>query len=432
MHERKDSEHANSEHINSQSISSEPRNAGPLTTQPINTESTQQPSPQSPEELQASLGLLPHTIVLAKVKGYPPWPAMVLEEEILPENVRRIKPKTVRAEKKHSRPAINLPVQFFSDKTYIWIKSSDLKILTPDDIDEFLAKRARLKKNDLLVDAYRLAKAPPDMLASAEPDARRLKLSIKLNGTKKTAKGDKSTKNTKKSAKNRSIKEAPKYLDEDEPDYEYDSDESVRSADPEEYDSDWDFDDEIYDYAEGNYIFDDKDEQEHFVNEFPRAAELAAELEEYNEAIARIHDKIAPVLVEENVDDERLVVNQLRNLEKYLGTPGMPLVAFTKSPLYRVLLLTLHRPKELYPYESVRKAVKRLFQMLSLDPCLLTAEEAENDGTNDLSVEEPAKGEASVKKGEARVKKEEKVTSDKDKPSVEGASKEEKCNVNSQ
>lgn len=36
----------------------------------------------------------PTSIVLAKVKGYPAWPAMVLDESLLPEHISNKKPKS--------------------------------------------------------------------------------------------------------------------------------------------------------------------------------------------------------------------------------------------------------------------------------------------------------------------------------------------------
>lgn len=362
-------------------------------------------SVSSYHEIQTYLGLEPRAIVLAKVKGYRPWPAMVLDEDILPENIKAIKPKSVRLEKKLPKPVINVPVRFFSDDTYIWIKSCDLKLLNEDAIDEFLAKKSKQKKHDLLIDAYKLAKDPPDMnefniwgssgpqdtLDSSEslgPEKKKLKLSIKIkNGSKKTssksAKGSKNLKNSSsKSSENTQTNVKGKV------NYTYDTDDEDDEMSPspfsDGYDSDWGLDDPVYDFESGNYIFEDKKEQEDFVNNFPSASDLAIELSEYVEEIEMIHEKISPLLVEETIDDDRVVLGQLKKLEKYLTSSQMPLVAFTKSPLYRVLLLTLHRPKELYPYESIKRAAKKIILILNLDPCQLTAEDTEGNGENEV------------------------------------------------
>lgn len=346
-------------------------------------------------EIQEQLGLTPTTIVLAKVKGYRPWPAMVLEEDILPENIKKIKPKTVRLEKKSTKPVINVPVRFFSDDTYIWIKSCDLKILGEQTINEFLAKRASQKKHDLLIDAYKLAQDPPDMRefnmwgSAGEPDpnaqepaTKKLKLSIKLKSTPKkaTKKSTASTKSTKPEQKKEPKK--PRYVFDEYDDLEEDDD-SEPSLSPagmlhqEGYDSDWGLDEPSYDFKSGDFIFEKKEDQEKFATEFPRGAELAAELEEYQEEVSKIHSKIAKSLVDGKESDERIILSQLRNLEKLLTGSKMPLVAFVKSPLYRVLLLIMHRPKEQKLPETVRKAIKNIMLIISLEPCEISTEDLE-------------------------------------------------------
>lgn len=74
---------------------------------------------------------VPGSVVLAKVKGYAPWPAMVLNPEVLPENVLSLKPK---------HGIYFTPVRFFADDTYIWIKNGDLKELSADAILKYLEK----------------------------------------------------------------------------------------------------------------------------------------------------------------------------------------------------------------------------------------------------------------------------------------------------
>lgn len=109
-------------------------------------------------------GYKPTDIVLAKVKGYPQWPAMVLDESILPDYVLKKKPKTMKIppKKKNSPPAYVIPVRFFSDDTYIWIKSNEILLLTTEMIDDFLNKPKR-RKDNLLESAYKLARNPLDI-----------------------------------------------------------------------------------------------------------------------------------------------------------------------------------------------------------------------------------------------------------------------------
>ncbi|KAG7195107.1 uncharacterized protein KQ657_003628 [Scheffersomyces spartinae] len=85
----------------------------------------------------------PGSVMLAKVKGYSAWPAMVLDPDLLPENISALKPKN----------GINFtPVRFFADDTYIWIKNADLRELSVEVIQDYLKKHddepAELKNED--------------------------------------------------------------------------------------------------------------------------------------------------------------------------------------------------------------------------------------------------------------------------------------------
>ena len=115
----------------------------------------------------------PTSIVLAKVKGYPAWPAMVLDESLLPEhisnktkienqssNINFISHSTISIEKK---PSIIVPVRFFSDDTYIWINTNDLKPLTKQMIQDYFSTSSKRKIDNLLQTAYELANDPPEM-----------------------------------------------------------------------------------------------------------------------------------------------------------------------------------------------------------------------------------------------------------------------------
>ncbi|KAM9916076.1 hypothetical protein OXX80_013715, partial [Metschnikowia pulcherrima] len=52
-----------------------------------------------------------------------------------------------------------------------------------------------------------------------------------------------------------------------------------------------------------------------------------------------------------------------------------PLVAFTKSALFRVLLLALHKPKDRFDYPAIREAIERIFNQMNLSACELTEED---------------------------------------------------------
>lgn len=334
-------------------------------------------------ELQKKLNLEPTRIVLAKVKGYRAWPAMVLAEDILPENIQKMKPKLVKLAKKAS-PVIAVPVRFFSDDTYIWIKSSDLKVLSKEEIDTFLEKRANAKKHDLLIDAYKLAQNPPDMFefnmwgSAGQPDMpddledlddsespkKKLKLSIKL---KNPGKGSKKAKPKPKAAPKKEDDGGIVYYD----DWELSDDEVLL----EEYDSDWGIDEPDFNYEYGDYIFEDKSEQQEFVDSFPRAADLADTLAYYTDLLADIHNKVSPALLLGEISNEKQIVKELRELDKLVLLGEMPLIAFTKLLLFRVLVMTLHRPKETFEFAAIRNAITRTLNKLSLEPCVLTMED---------------------------------------------------------
>lgn len=122
----------------------------------------------------------PTDIVLAKVKGFPAWPAMIIPEEIVPANVS--KGKTTRnnswkaaedeAEdedneddyiiyskllkfRKYKDMQSNYCVKFFCDDSYIWLKPSDFQYLTKEECEKWLNNTK--KKNKKLIPAYEMA-----------------------------------------------------------------------------------------------------------------------------------------------------------------------------------------------------------------------------------------------------------------------------------
>ncbi|GAA6034486.1 hypothetical protein JCM8097_005353 [Rhodosporidiobolus ruineniae] len=89
-------------------------------------------------------------VVLAKVKGFPAWPAQVLEHDKAPVKVLKEKPKGKN---------INL-VQFFPTGDYSWSASRDLSLLTQKEISAYLSSTNK-KKGDLL-EGYRIAQDPSE------------------------------------------------------------------------------------------------------------------------------------------------------------------------------------------------------------------------------------------------------------------------------
>ncbi|KAI5476980.1 hypothetical protein MNV49_007008 [Pseudohyphozyma bogoriensis] len=88
-------------------------------------------------------------IVLAKVKGYPPWPGQIIPDAEGPPNVLRIKPKG----KTHL-------VLFFPTGEYAWTLPRDLSALSTREIESYVSTPHR--KNGDLLEGYKIAKNPTE------------------------------------------------------------------------------------------------------------------------------------------------------------------------------------------------------------------------------------------------------------------------------
>lgn len=133
----------------------------------------------------------PTDIVLAKVKGYPAWPAMVVPIELIPENVMRSRHQQVSKRKgtgdkdmidgdeieeeesgddnpddfivyseilkfkKFNTPRPQYCVKFFCDDSYIWVRSADLKPLSSEQCNAWLKKPS--SRNKKLIPAFEMA-----------------------------------------------------------------------------------------------------------------------------------------------------------------------------------------------------------------------------------------------------------------------------------
>ncbi len=123
-------------------------------------------------------------IVLAKIKGYPSWPAMILPESYVPKNVLAQKPKTsykkLKQKTKKNRRKSKVsksngsdndsdeetrnrvwPIRFLADSSYGWPSKKEMKFLSKNDAEEYLEKN-RYAKEDLL-NAYREVLNPPSL-----------------------------------------------------------------------------------------------------------------------------------------------------------------------------------------------------------------------------------------------------------------------------
>ncbi|WVR00271.1 hypothetical protein IAU59_007414 [Kwoniella sp. CBS 9459] len=91
-------------------------------------------------------------IVLARLRGYPPWPARIAD----PENV----PRDVLKQRPGKNPSIYC-CQFFPAGDYSWLQSKEIKPLSPSDISAWLSEPHR-KSTGGLRDAYQTAQDPTE------------------------------------------------------------------------------------------------------------------------------------------------------------------------------------------------------------------------------------------------------------------------------
>ncbi|KAK9455831.1 hypothetical protein V1511DRAFT_487758 [Dipodascopsis uninucleata] len=113
---------------------------------------------------------LPGSLVLAKLKGFPPWPAMVLTENLLPPHILKLKPKPSASSKRKSIGADEddesrsaFPVRFFNDDNYMWATRSELKPLSKEQTSTYVNAHKGGKKDRSLLEAYMFAAEPPSM-----------------------------------------------------------------------------------------------------------------------------------------------------------------------------------------------------------------------------------------------------------------------------
>lgn len=89
-------------------------------------------------------------IVLAKVRGYPPWPGMVVDPQALSKDVLRERPQN----KKSSFYC----VRFFPKGDHAWLVSKDISRLKPHEIEAFINEPS--KRSGELLDGYKIALDP--------------------------------------------------------------------------------------------------------------------------------------------------------------------------------------------------------------------------------------------------------------------------------
>ncbi|ADV23974.1 hypothetical protein CNI02650 [Cryptococcus gattii WM276] len=123
--------------------------------------STKKPGPKSktgskpaPVDHKFEIG----DIVLARLRGYPPWPARIANPETLPRNVLKTRPG--------KNPNLYC-CQFFPAGDFSWLQNKDIKALSSSDISSFLSQPHR-KASGGLREAYQTAQDPTEWDAQQE------------------------------------------------------------------------------------------------------------------------------------------------------------------------------------------------------------------------------------------------------------------------
>ncbi|KAF5348117.1 hypothetical protein D9756_010760 [Leucocoprinus leucothites] len=103
-----------------------------------------------------------HDVVLGKVRGYPPWPGMIVDPDNLAEIVLKERPTT---KKTHF-----YCVRFFPTGDFAWLVSKDISKLQTHEIQAYINEP--FKKSGELLQGYRIALDPSKWIAEREAQAR--------------------------------------------------------------------------------------------------------------------------------------------------------------------------------------------------------------------------------------------------------------------
>ncbi|RLV92515.1 ISWI one complex protein 4 [Spathaspora sp. JA1] len=332
----------------------------------------------------------PTTIVLAKVKGYPAWPAMVLDEAALPDHILAKRPKTKSTattttaisansspkKKSNVAPALILPVRFFSDDTYIWINSHDIKLLSRDSIEEYFSSSSKKRRRDnLLETAYQLASDPPDMelfikygSRAAPPEEEEEEEQVQnVQEAQKPPRKKPGPKPKPKPEPKPRGKPGPKPK-EKKPDPKKLAAEKKKQEEKKllaEYDSDWGLEDlNVYDLKTGDYIFETEQKQESFFDQIPDATTIQNDLTKISNKFQKLEDKLVELLLSENDINQDVIIGQLSLLENMLNQ--LPKTVIYKSKLLRVLILTKRKPAEIFGHDQIKQKIDKILKKLDL------------------------------------------------------------------
>jgi hypothetical protein len=321
-----------------------------------------------------SFAFVPRDIVLAKVKGYPPWPAMVLDEELLPANIKQRKPKNIKPARQKRRTYV-VPVRFFSDDTYIWIKDSDIRKLSEADIAEYVATATGKRRQDHLLNAaYELAQNPPDMGvfikygSKGEPPVEE-PVEDELDSSEddeddedvdRSEEEDGEEEDGAPPAKKRKATTVTPRLRIKPPKPPASNSSGIRRAngssgtktpkkgpDPYAgYDDDWGLEDTENGDAE-NYVFDDAVQQRKFEQNFPLAQTIIDQVTKKSALLEKIRSKLFSLLLVEEDAKEADIIKEL----KRLNATTFPVALVRSSQLPRLLITELRRPVEDLPLD---------------------------------------------------------------------------------
>jgi hypothetical protein len=99
--------------------------------------------------------------VLGKVRGYPPWPARVVD----PESV----PAKVSSERPVNKKSLHYCVQFFPTGDFAWLPPKDISKLKPHEIQSYISDP--VKRSGELLEGYKIARDPTQWAQEREAAA---------------------------------------------------------------------------------------------------------------------------------------------------------------------------------------------------------------------------------------------------------------------
>ncbi|KAL6451480.1 IOC4 ISWI one complex protein 4 [Candida maltosa Xu316] len=253
---------------------------------------------------------------------------MVLDESLLPAHILAKQPKSKSS--KSSNKIV--PVRFFSDDTYIWINTNDIKPLNSESIQEYFTKSSSKRRKDTLLDtAFELANNPPDMNvfikygSKGEPDEEEEEEEDEVLSI--PAKKKQRQQSSKKSQPIKKEPSTPKKKVEVK---------KKTNVVVEEVDNDWGLDEfNRYDVEHGNFIYESEQEQNKVFSKVENSIN-AALLKKFKS----IESKIIESLLSDTIDFSK-IEESLNELNGILHK--LPTSVISKSKLLRCLILAIRK-----------------------------------------------------------------------------------------